>query len=899
MKRILPMGMENLEWQKIDDIFEKAVELPPAERVAYLVEVCKGDEVLRLKIEKLILADEKAVDFISSPVFDTSPFHQILDDTENPSVPTLIGKQVGKYRLIKELGRGGMGAVFLAERDDSEFKKKVAIKLIKRGMDTDFILKRFRHERQILATLEHPNIAHLLDGGTTDDGLPFFVMEYVEGQPINQFCIERKLAVHERLEIFLWVCSAVEYAHKHSIIHRDLKPANIMVTSDGTPKLLDFGIAKILDPELSPDTIEPTASVWRLMTPEYASPEQIRGETLTTSSDIYSLGVLLFELLTENRPYKFPSRAPHEIARVICETEPQSIADLGFEIGDLEKIIHKAMRKKTFERYDSVKDFARDIQNYLVGLPVSAPFYSPISADNPADSDGKTREVKHQTSNVGRFANWSEFTRNAVFTAIFVVLAGMIGVGFYLFSSQNPARTEIDSIAVLPFVNEGGDPQMEYLSDGIAESLINSLSQLKGVKVIARSSVFRYKGQAIDPQAVGREMNVRAVLTGKIIQHGDTLIISAELVDTLDNRHLWGEKYNQKIKDLVVIQEEIARQMSRHLRATLTEEKLVANRYTENTEAYQFYLKGRYYWNKRIPEANKTAIGFFQQAVKADPDFALAYVGLADCYIVAFGYQFMSPQEALDKAEEAVQQALKLNNNLGEAHASHAFIEGFGFAHYEEAGHEFAKAVELNPNYATAHHWFSMYLAAMGRREEALREIKLAINLDPVSLIINSDAVLVYYYIGEYDLAMEQCQKVLEMDEKFWIIHSYQGLIYEQKKMYQEAISEWEDVLRFNPKDRSVIAALGHIYAETGRKKDALKMIEELNKLATPNDDLSEEKSLILSGLGQKDEAFALIETAIRKNSKLGIFFKADPRFENLRNDSRFAELMRRAGFPQ
>lgn len=884
--------MGNLEWQKIEEIFEKAVELPPTERDAYLDEVCNGDDGLRLKVEKLILADEKANDFISSPVFDTAPFHKILDDPENPSAPSLIGKQVGKYRLLKELGRGGMGAVFLAERDDSEFRKKVAIKLIKRGMDTDFILKRFRHERQILATLEHPNIAHLLDGGTTEDALPFFVMEFVEGQPITKFCEEKELSINKRLQIFLQVCAAVEYAHQNSIIHRDLKPGNILVTKDKTVKLLDFGIAKILNPELSPDTIEPTASVLRLMTPEYASPEQIKGETLTPATDIYSLGILLYELLTQKRPYYFPSRAPHEIARVICETEPKPMADLGFGMADLDKVILKSLRKDPSERYASVKDVAQDIRNYLAGDPVSAD----VLFGTQILHAQTTGEIQPST---GKISNLKWFYRKAVLvTALLFILVGTIGVYFY--QTRNASNPEnIDSIAVLPFTNESGDPQMEYLSDGIAESLINSLSQLKGIKVIARSSVFRYKGQAIDPQTIGKEMNVRAVLTGKIIQQGDTLIISTELVDTLDNRHLWGERYDRKTNDLIAIQQEIARQMTRQLKTTLTDEKFVTNRYTENTEAYQFYLKGRYYWNKRIPEANKTAIGFFQQAVKADPEFALAYVGLADCYIVAFGYQFMSPQEALDKAEEAAQQALKLNNNLGEAHASHAFIESFGFGHYEEAGHEFAKAVELNPNYATAHQWFSMYLAAMGRSEEALHEIKLAINLDPVSLIINTDAVLVYYYIGEYDLAMEQCQKVLEMDEEFWIIHAYQGLIYEQKRMSKEAISEWEALLKSNPQDRKVIASLGHIYGKTGRKQDALKLVEKLNKLTTPNDDLSEEKVLIFAGLGQKNEAFSLIENRIQKRSKLDIFFKADPRLENLHADPRFAALTARAGFPQ
>ncbi|MBX7170351.1 MAG: protein kinase [Pyrinomonadaceae bacterium] len=1359
--------MKNLDWEKVEEIFEKAVEMPPTERDAYLAEVCNNDEDLRRQIEKLILADEKAENFIDSPVFAD-------ENIEDSVPPSFLGKKVGQYRLIKELGRGGMGAVFLAERNDNEFKKRVAIKLIKRGMDTDFILKRFRNERQILARLEHPNIARLLDGGTTDDGLPFFVMENVEGQSITKFCDEKELSINERLQLFLQVCAAVEYAHQKSVIHRDLKPGNILVNRDGMPKLLDFGIAKLLNPELATNSIDPTNSILRLMTPEYASPEQIRGETLTPATDIYSLGVLLYEIVTGQRPYQISSRAPHDITSVICETDPLP-PDTG--AADLNKIILKCLRKKTSERYDSVKDLAQDIQNYLNNLPVSATsfeaitnetddsvetaislvvlpfkvlnlktseinekeflgigladalitrlsylktvsvrptsailpytaetemrqiaeelkvshvldgrilsvgnrfrlnaqlvrvvdnetiwagqfeeesddilliqdkisaqvagalvpqltgaerekigkrgtnstkaneaylrgrfywhtyteeglakaitcFYEAIAHDerfaqaysgvadyyiwlgiygvlpptecfasakeaaqkaieldsslaeayaslafavwafdwdfeeseklfhrslelnlrypaarewyshllgaqgrhgeavrqmsraqdlNPQSSTTaavfayclynarrfeealaqverslslqpnfhlalqsygwiypqlgrtaeavapcrkavelsgraplylwtlgyvlallgekdetqkiiaelkeinekryvppvylamiytalndfdeafawldkafekrdywtlwlsveprfdalrkdarfesylkkikpladfeihqsqiatkilaveKTGEIEPQTNSNFRF-NWFKLNpKIAIAAAFLLILISSIGIYFYQTKSANKSAN-IDSIAVLPFINATGDSNLEYLSDGISESLINSLSNLKGVKVIAQSSVFRYKGNEVDPQKIGKEMNVRAVLTGKISQRGDTVIISAELVDTFDNRHLWGEKYTQKIRDVVLIQEEIAKQMSRQLQTTLTEsqEKFITNRYTENADAYQAYLKGRFYWNKRTLDSTKIAIDYFQQAIKADPNFALAYVGLADCYIVAFGYQFMTADEALSKAENAVQKALELNNNLGEAHASHAYIESFGFAHYEEAGREFAKAVELNPNYATAHQWYSLYLAAMGRREEALREVKIAISLDPVSLIINSDAILVYYYVREYDLAMEQCQKVLEMEPSFWITHIYKGLIYERKKMYQEAISEWEESLKFNPNNRSLIAALGHVYAESGRKQDALKMIEELKKSTNSNGDVFDE-SLILVGLGQKDKAISLLEDAINRKAKLFIFVKADPRFDSLRSDSKFNELMTQAGFP-
>lgn len=891
--------MADERWQKIEAIFAKAVDMPPAEREAYLNQACDGDDAMRQEVDGLLSADKDAASFIDSPVFESTSFPEMFGDIDESVPPTFIGKKVGNYRLVSELGRGGMGAVFLAERDDSEFQKRVAVKLIKRGMDTDFILKRFRNERQILATLEHPNIAHLLDGGTTDDGLPFFIMEYIEGRAITEFCSDEKLSVTQRLQVFLQVCAAVEYAHQNSVIHRDLKPGNIMVMNDGTPKLLDFGIAKLLNPELAPNTIDPTMSLLRLMTPEYASPEQIRGETLTPGTDIYSLGVLLYELVTGRRPYRFPSRAPHEIARVICEVDPKPPSSAAFDsdLGALDNIIMKALEKDTAERYLSVSDLAADIQNYLDGVPVSAPVPQPRVSTGFMPNVATTGEARPDTSGTGS-RGW--FGRKAILALVLLALL-VGGMGVYFYISKPAVRTDvIDSIAVLPFTNESGDPNMEYLSDGITESLINTISQQKGIKVIAQGSVLRYKGRDIDPQAVGKEMNVHAVLTGKIIQRGDTLTISAELIDVLDNRHLWGQRYEQKASDLSAIQQEIARQISRQLQATIAEggETQIADRYTANPDAYQAYLKGRYFWNKRTVDSDKIAIDYFEQAVKADPKFALGYVGIADAYLVAFGYQFMPREKALAKAEEALQNALALNNNLGEAHASRAYILAFGHGKYDEAGKEFATAVNLNPNYATGHQWYSMYLAAMERREEASREMRTALDLDPLSLIINTDAVLVYYYIREFPKALEQCQKVRELDPSFWIIDAYEGLVYEQMGAYDKTIADWESALKRGPGYTSVIASLGHVYAKAGRPRDAHRMIAELDKLATPDKDVIREKAMIYVGLGDKEKALALFERAANKPD-VDIFLKADPRLDDLRGDPRLADVLRQMGFPE
>nr|MDQ5838442.1 serine/threonine protein kinase [Acidobacteriota bacterium] len=400
-------------WKQIEEVFQSALDLPQAERRGFIASACAGDDTLREQVEALVAQSEQAGDFIEAPAvavagFTGGPSLTIKQDAlEDP----MVGRRVGSYRIVREVGRGGMGAVYLAERADSAFHKRVALKVVKRGMDTDFILRRFRHERQILASFDHPNIARLLDGGTTEEGLPYFVMEYVEGQPVYRYCDAQRLGVAERLRLFCQVCSAVTYAHQHLVVHRDLKPSNVLVTKDGSPKLLDFGIAKLLNPEMMPDTVTPTASAMRLMTPEYASPEQVQGLAVTPASDIYALGVMLYELLTGHRPYRFANRSPHEVARVICEDEPEQPSRAVSQVegvmpvetptggesatveaacrarssspdalrrelaGNLDNIIMKALRKEPGRRYSTVEEMREDISRHLEGRPISAPLY--------------------------------------------------------------------------------------------------------------------------------------------------------------------------------------------------------------------------------------------------------------------------------------------------------------------------------------------------------------------------------------------------------------------------------------------------------------------------------------------------------------------------------------------
>ena len=568
-------------WKRVEEIFQAALDRSPDERKQFIAEACAGDEKLCAEIEALVEQYEAAGDFIETPpiarenILSSGSWNKetvLLDDEHD----RMAGVRIGAYRIVREIGRGGMGAVYLAERDDGQFRKQVAIKLIKRGMDTDFILRRFRNERQILASLDHPNIGRLLDGGTTQDGLPYFVMEYIEGQPLYVYCDNHRLTIRERLRLFCQICSAVSYAHQNLVIHRDIKPGNILVSADGSPKLLDFGIAKLLNPDLAAQTLDPTLTALRLMTPEYASPEQMSGETVTTSTDVYSLGVLLYELLTGQRPYRLRYRSPFEQARAICEEEPQRPSvrvtqidemllinspngeqsaieaicvarsdtpeNLRRELsGNLDNIVLKTLRKAVHERYASVEHLCADITRHLEGRPVSAPFYFPAT----------TRRMA---------------------------------------SDEEKSPTGEKSIAVLPFKLLGlmaaQDTGSEnYLGAGLADALITRLSQINRLSVRPTSSIMRYTEADSDPLTAGRELGVPFVLDGRIRRAGEQIRITTQLLDVRNGATVWGEQFDEKFTDVLVLEDRISAHVAEALIPHLTgDERLRISKRSTNSE---------------------------------------------------------------------------------------------------------------------------------------------------------------------------------------------------------------------------------------------------------------------------------------------------------------------------
>jgi serine/threonine protein kinase/Tol biopolymer transport system component/tetratricopeptide (TPR) repeat protein len=867
-------------WKKVEEVFESALECSPDERRGYLVEACAGDESLRGQVETLLQSYEAAGSFIEAPVLAPDAARTLIDENS----PAMIGRRVGSYKLVREIGRGGMGSVYLAVRADDEFQKRVAIKLIKRGMDTDFIIRRFRNERQILASLDHPYIARLLDGGTTEDGLPYFVMEYVEGQPIHFYCDTQKLSVHERLKLYCKVCSAVHYAHQNLIIHRDLKPSNILVTGDGTPKLLDFGIAKILNPEISSQTLDPTTAALRLMTPEYASPEQVRGEGATVASDVYTLGVMLYELLTDHRPYRLRSHMPQDLLHIICEVDPErpSTAINQIEViqldgrepleitpesvsrarnstleqlrrqlsGNLDNIVLKAMSKAPQRRYTTVEELAEDINRYLEGQAVLAPNYFPGS---------------HISAEI---------------------------------RTEEPS-TASRSIAVLPFkVLRTEEKSDEFLGMGLTDAIITKLSNIHRIMVRPTSSVLKYFDGEHNVQAAGYELDVGFVLDGRVQRIGDRVRVTVQLVRVRDGTPLWATKFDENCSDIFAVEDSISEQVAQALMPRLTgaELELLHKRETENASAYQAYLKGRYYWNKFSDEGFEKALEHFKEAIRLDPDYAQAYVGIADYYNWVAIYGLRAPKDCFPQAKAAATQALELDDTLADAHAA----LGFTTLCYEWDGAaaeaSFKRALELNPHSAPAHHWYSNLLAAQGRFDEAVAEMRRTQEINPLSLMDKSMTGWIYYQARQYEMAVGELQRSLEMDRNFGNSYMIMGGVYERLGRYEEAIQFEERALELMTGSVVPLWFLGHTLAVSGRRGEALEVIERLQRLSTERYVSPYFLALIYAGLGDADKVIECLLKAYESRDEWLIWLGSEPKLDEFRADPRFIDLLRRVG---
>src|ERR1700752_315242 len=841
------------------------------------------------------------------------------------------GTKLHRYEILSQIGVGGMGQVYLAE--DTRLHRKVALKVLPPDVAANRDrMRRFNQEATSAASLNHPSIAHIYEIAESE-GINFIAMEYVEGVTLREKIHREQAPLNKLLRYLQHVAEGLAKAHDTGIVHRDLKPDNIMISSDGHAKILDFGLAKLVEkrPESSPQVSEEAATVILpqstpgliLGTAGYMSPEQAQGRVAEVDrrSDIFSFGCILFEAITTHKAFEGKD-AIDSMNKIIREQAPPISNFNPTAPADLQRIVRRCLAKDPEERYQSIKDVAIELKEVRREIQESPE--TEKSVTQTSDSEEKTllsddatqlqtsgdttrgpqSSTSTRTSNAEYIVSGlKQHRRVALITAAIVL--GSIAVGAYAFYSYLHASTTevaIDSIAVLPFVNENSDPNVDWISDGLTESLINSLTQLPNLKVIARSPGFRYKGNQTDPIQVGKELGVRAVLTGRLQQRGEAMVISTDLIDVRDDKQLWGDKFERKLSDMLSVQREIAREITNNLRPTLSgmEQTRITKEYTANPEAYQLYLKGRFYWNKRTPEDFQKSIAFFQEAIEKDPSYALAYSGLADSYALQTVYTRVPPREVMPKAKVAALRALELDDKLAEAHASFGQIVEYYDYDLVTAEKEYRRAIELNPNYATAHQWLGEQLSSIKKYDEALREVRRALELDPLSIIINriyGDALTA---ARRYDEAIEQYRKTIDLDPNFPTTPYFLGRAYEAKGMYDQAVEQYSKAARSGlPGWGETIERLKLTYDKSGWKAYLQANIAEFESSAGKQPMPAFLMAAFYARAGEKDKALDALEKAYVDRDFRVLLIGTSFEFDSLRTEPRFIDLMRQVGLPQ
>jgi serine/threonine protein kinase/Flp pilus assembly protein TadD len=776
---------------------------------------------------------------------------------------------LGRYRIVEQIGAGGMGIVYRAR--DQRLDRDVAIKVLPTGsLAKEGARSRFRKEALALSRLSHPNVAVVHDFDTEND-TDFLVMELVPGTTLEEKLLAGPLEQKEALQIITQVLEGLAAAHAQGLIHCDIKPSNLRITPDGRVKILDFGLAKIVrQAEAGAATATLTQDMGIAGTLAYMPPEQLRGEPADPRNDIYAAGCVLYEAVTGHRPFS-DTHSPLLVDSILNKS-PASPRSWKPQLpASLEYVILKALEKAPIGRYQSAAEMLSDLrQADTATLLVPRP--SPL-------------RLKARTA-------W---------LALALLLLLCIGgyLGFYILS-PHPV---IDSIAILPFANLTGGAETEYLSDGITDTLINSISRLPNMKVVSGSSVLRYREKVVDPQTLGRELHVRAVVTGKYAERGNELSVSVELSDTRDNRHIWGEQYRRSLSDIAAVQEEISRQIVDMLRLNLTNEQreAVARTHTTNAEAYQLYLKGRHYLLKDTPEDLQRARMYYEQAIDADPTYAPAYAGLSDYYGYMVYSGEMAPSEAYPKVEAAAVKAAQLDPKLGGAHSALAAAKFF--YHWDWAGteNELQRSLELNPNEAEAHGFYSIYLRAMRRFDEALREARRAQELDPLSPSRKSMVALAHYYAGQYDAAEQLYTQLSHTDPDLPGPHLGLFNLYARKGKESDAINEWQKALQLQGADE-LATALPRLYASSGFQmaretilRQQLRLLIEASKQAYISP-LALASTFAL--LNEKEKALEWLEKAWAEHTPGLTDVGLDPDYESLQSDDRFRNLLRRLKLP-
>ncbi len=876
----------NLErYEQADKIFQSAVELATDQRAAFLDRACAGEPELRNEVESLLAYDKKAQDFIEAPVFD-----ETADLLADDAAGTLVGETIGPFRLVGRLGAGGMGEVYLAE--DTRLGRKVALKLLSRSLVGDSqSRKRFLREARLASALDHPNICTIHDIGEASGHL-YIAMQYIEGKTLRQLIVDRPLDSASLLPISLQVADGLAAAHAHGIIHRDIKSSNIIITPRGQAKVLDFGLARPLEKETDREG-ELTLTGIVMGTPAYMSPEQARGAALDQRSDIFSFGVVLYEMATGRIPFRGKSKA--EVMNAVINHSHLPAGELNPNVPpELAAVIDRALSKESNERYQSIGEMISALRCVASQIGIQAQSVSSFGALSETTAP---YTPPRQTS-----ATQSEHKLPARKIALAIGLA-LVGFAFAInFLRPRPAAisSKINTIAVLPFKPLLAHDRDEALELGMADTLIARLSNQKELKVRPISAVRRYTGVEQDAVAAGREQKVDAVLDGQIQKVGERIRVTARVVRVDDGALLWSSQFDEKLTDIFAVQDSISERVAGALAVKLAgEEKArLTKRDTENAQAYQLYLLGRFHLNRLTDDGAFKSLEYFQQAVEADPHFALAHAGIAETYNALGGFNTLRPRDVYPKARSAAEMALKEDELLAEAHAALAMVKLAYDWDWSGSEREFKRALEINPSDTEAHFQYSYFLAFMGRFDEAVSEMRRAKELDPVSLVKITGVGQVLFMARRYDEAIEQCRRALEMDPNLGFAHWLLGLAYMQKGMYESAIRALQKSIPLSGDSPDEPASLACAYALSGKTGEARKILEKLEQQAKRKYIAPSGIAEIYGALGEKGQAFALLDKAFDERDNMMVLLKVEPTFDPLRSDPRFTALCQRIGFP-
>ena len=884
--------MDDVErWERVKELFAEALEREEAERAPFLLRACPNDAELRREVESLLSGERKAGDFLKGPAARLP-----AEDSTRDHPPTTFspGQTVsGRFQVLRFIGHGGMGEVY--EARDLELGARVALKTIRPEIASDpRTMARFKQEIQLAQRVTHPNVCRIFDlqhhhlppeKDSAAGEVTFLTMELLPGETLAaRLGRVGRIPPAEAFPLARQMAAALAAAHDVGVIHRDFKPGNVMLvpakSGGGAERAVvtDFGLAKAVAPADHTSGEGPASATGTghiLGTLAYMSPEQLQGREATPASDIFALGLVMYEMIAGRRP--FADHAPGGGGGRPLAPSPSS---LRAETPDLdprwEQVILRCLQMDPPSRYASAREVAGEL--------------------TPMGQPGSTASENVERADHGGVGSWFA-TRTRVLLAILALLLALAAARFI---HRPGGAHQINSLAVLPLENLSGKSDQDYFADGMTDELITHLAQISSLRVTSRTSVMRFKGVSEPMPQIARELNVDAIIEGSVLRAGDRVRISAQLIDPATDRHIWAQTYERDFGDVLALQSEVARAIAQEIKVKLTpqEQTRLAESPHVNAAAYELYLRGRYYWNQRTPDGLQKGLEYFKQAIAEDPGYALGYSGLADSYLSLGDLGVLESNVAVPDAKAAAEKALELDDNLAEAHASLGLASLGDHLNWRQAEKELKRAIELNPNYASAYQWYASTLAVMGRRDDMVRDARRAQELDPLSPIINAFLGHVYILARRYDDAVQQCRRTLEVDPGFPVAHLYLGMAYSQKGRHEEAIAEVQKSINLSQGSPVMVAALGYTYAAAGKKGEALRVLQELLEPAKRKFVLSVDVAIIYAAMGERDPAFQWLDKALEDGSLGSASLKLDPILDGLRGDPRFADLLRRTGLP-